>query len=92
MGTASVAETDRAGTSRGRAWLFPAIIAGLLSLNVGIVVVTAIAAKRSEMPGERDLRVLERAAALGGAARAPTSLTNPVENTRGPTEPPGARP
>lgn len=86
------AEAQSAGRTGRRAWLFPCIVVGLLTLNVTIVLVTAVAARRSEMPGERDLRVLERQAKAGGIVREPTSLTNPAENqpTRGAAR--GARP
>jgi hypothetical protein len=47
-------------TKRGGGW-FVLMVLGLLALNVTVVVVTAVAASRSEPKGERDMRVLERA-------------------------------
>lgn len=55
--------------------LFPGIVFALLGLNITIVLITAIAAHRSEPRGERDLRVLENAATKQAAPA--DRFTNP---------------
>jgi hypothetical protein len=80
--TTAPMHTDSPASARPRlAWLFPAIVLSLLGLNITIVTITVTAARRSEPAGERDLRVLERAAEQAKARRDATKVGNALQLT-----------
>lgn len=67
--------TATPAANQKRSLLFPGIVFALLGMNITIVVITAVAAHRSEPRGERDLRVLESAATKPAAPA--DRFTNP---------------